>query len=329
MPKSAARALLTDFLKTRRARLQPSVIGITEEGNPRRRRSVGLRRSEVAKLAGISTEWYTLFEMGQERAMTVRIIEPVARALQLNEDERDYLYDLVRAEPPPHEAEGIPPSILTSISLVDDLMVVVYDRWQTPMLWNRVAEAILGIQADEPLHTNAMWRMFFRPDLRKMYVEWRERATQGLGIFRRALGRDPTNPQALRILAEMEKSEEFTSMWAAHDVVSQDTAARATARQLFHIYHPRFGIFSCHYLNVPLPASAGGFAFLGTPGDEAALRTLATANAHHIAEHGGPRVYGPGALLDAVQLQDVRSTFTDRHAAGHGDDLAPLRNTVG
>src|SRR5579872_5540968 len=97
-PKTAARALLADFLKSRRARLTPDQVGIHIEAEPSRRRTPGLRRSEVAALAGISAEWYTLFEMGRERAMTNRIIEPVVRALQLNEVERDYLYDLVRAE---------------------------------------------------------------------------------------------------------------------------------------------------------------------------------------------------------------------------------------
>lgn len=99
MPKAPHRALLSDFLKSRRARLRPVDVGLPDD--VRGRRTPGLRRAEVARLAGISTEWYTLFEMGRDRAMTQRIIDPVAKAMQLNRVERDYLYTLVRAEPPP------------------------------------------------------------------------------------------------------------------------------------------------------------------------------------------------------------------------------------
>ncbi len=102
MPKAPHRALLTDFLKSRRARLRPIDVGLPEHHDDvRGRRTPGLRRSEVAQLADISTEWYTLFEMGRDRAMTARIIDPVAKALRLNRVERDYLYTLIRAEPPP------------------------------------------------------------------------------------------------------------------------------------------------------------------------------------------------------------------------------------
>ncbi|MGH7661797.1 MAG: helix-turn-helix domain-containing protein [Vulcanimicrobiaceae bacterium] len=325
MPKTAARALLTDFLKKRRARLDPRRNGFVES---RRRRSPGLRRSEVAQLAGISTAWYTLFEMGQERAMTVRIIEPVAKALQLDQDERDYVYDLVRGEPPPESPSDLHASVAVALRLVDDIVVVAYDRWHTPIVWNQAAEALLGIADEDRLKTNALWRIFFRPEIRKIWVEWEHHARVELGLFRMALGRDPTNADALGILSMLLQSADFDGMWRRHEVYSLDSDAESSRERVFHLHHPRFGLMSYYRLAVPLPASAGGFFRILAPSDDSSRRLLSTAIAHHIAERGGRRLYGNADLFNTVQLEDVRAALANRHSAGHRDNLTRLRDRV-
>ena len=323
MPKPAARALLTDFLKTRRARLDPRKLGFTEA---RRRRSVGLRRSEVAQLAGISTAWYTLFEMGQERAMTLRIIEPVARALQLNEDERDYVYDLVRAEPAKQTVLELHATVPAVLGLVNDIAVCVFDRWHTPILWNQAAEAIFAMEDAEVMQTNALWRLFFRQDVREMWPEWDHAAFALTGLFRRALGWDPENADAARILEALRESSEFQRMWAEHHVLSFDSDARESRNKPFILRHPRHGTMTFYRMGIPMPASAGGYFRVQTPIDDASRRQLSMAVSHHIAEKGRRRLYGNAALLDAVQLEDVRAALTDRHSAGHRDNLTRLRD---
>ncbi|GEM_PF-3958220 len=323
MPKSAARALLTDFLKTRRTRLDPRQFGFDVASY---RRKPGLRRSEVAELAGISTAWYTLFEMGQERAMTLRVIEPVAKALRLNEDERDYLYDLVRSEPPREHAFELSPSITNAFRLVQDVSLVAYDRWHTPLLWNLAAEAMNEISDKDALRTNALWRLFYRPDLRNKLPEWEHHAHLLIGLFRRALGRDPENGEAQSLLEALCQNSEFAEMWRAHDVLSLDSDSRSNGDRIFHLHHSRVGTIAYYRLGIAIPDSAGGYFRIQTPSDDASRRRFSLAVSHHIAEKGGRRLYGNVALLDPVQLEHIGAAFADRHSARHGDNLTWLRD---
>lgn len=325
MPKNAARELLTDFLKSRRARLDPRRLGFNET---RRRRGPGLRRSEVAQLAGISTAWYTLFEMGQERAMTLRIIEPVAKALQLNEDERDYIYDLVRDEAPSQTAFQLHGSVTAGLGLVNDIVIVAYDRWHFPIVWNQAAEALFEIEDTEPLRTNALWRMFLHPEVRAKWPEWEHHVGVLIGLFRRALGRDAENADAARIVEVLRQAPDFERMWAEHQVLSFDSEARESTNRAFHFRHPRFGLMTYYRLAVPMPASAGGYFRIQTPVDDSSRRLLSTAIAHHIAERGGRRIYANEALFNTVQLQDVRAALADRHSAGDRDNLTRLGDSL-
>lgn len=277
-------------------------------------------------MAGISTAWYTLFEMGQERAMTLRIIEPVAKALQLNEDERDYVYDLVRSETPasaPFELHG---TITKGLGLVNDIVMVAYDRWHTAIVWNQAAEALYAIEDQDSLRSNVLWRLFFLPNFRAMFPEWEHHAHVLMGLFRRALGRDPENAEAAKIVEVLRGSPEFERMWAQHDVLSFDSDARQSSDRPFHFNHPRHGVMTYYRMAVPMPASGGGYFRIQAPIDDSSRRLLSTAIAHHIAERGGRRIYRNAALFNAVQLEDVRPAFADRHSAGHGDNLTRLRD---
>jgi len=300
MPKTAARALLTDFLKSRRARLDPELMGIAERGS--RRRSAGLRRSEVATLAGISTEWYTLFEMGRERAMTVRVIEPVANALRLSKDERDYVYDLVRGEPPPPAPIEITASIARSMAMIDDIMIGVYDRWHTPVAWNAATEAFFSVSDTSRLRTNRLWRQFFNKDLRNMFAEdeWTESVRSSVGIFRRALGRDPQNPEALAILTALRESPTFCAMWNEHEVRSFDSEAVRSGQKVYRVHHPTYGRLEYYFLLIQAPAAAGGYFGIVTPHRDADRHVIATATAVHIAKGQGLRLYRAATLRDAV-----------------------------
>lgn len=264
--------------------------------------------------------------MGQERAMTLRIIEPVATALQLNEDERDYVYDLVRAEPVQQTALEIHATIPAVLGLVDDIAISVFDRWHTPILWNQAAEAIFAMEDGELIRTNALWRLFFRRDVRDMWPEWDQAAYALTGLFRRALARDPENADAARVLNALRESAEFQSMWAAHHVLSFDSDARETRNKPFVLRHPRHGTMSFYRMGIPMPSSAGGYFRIQTPIDDASRRQVSMAISHHIAENGRRRLYGNAALLDTVELEDVRAALADRHSAGHRNNLTRLRD---
>lgn len=262
--KPASRTLLTHFLKARRAALRPADVGLPE--GPARRRTPGLRRAEVAVLAGISTDWYTLFEMGQDRAMTERVIAPVSEALRLTEAEREYVRDLVRALPPPQPSLELAPALC---KLLDDKekLVIVYDRWLNAVRWNAPSTALLSLDATNAHSVNVLWRLFIMPDARQRYPEWEERSRFFLGVFRRALARDPASREARSIIESLSASLVFRKMWERHEIHSLDEEKDALHYPL-RLRDPIFGELSYFTLGLPIPGSAGGHIRIATPVDD-------------------------------------------------------------
>ena len=264
--KPFARRLLTHFLKTRRAALRPADVGLPS--GARLRRTAGLRRAEVAQLAGMSVEWYTLFEMGRERAMTLNNISSVTRALRLTDTERKYLYDLVRADPPRDASLELSPAVDMLLRETEKL-VVVYDRWLNAIRWNAGAGTLFSIDGAPPEESNVLWRYFCAPDSRERFSQWEERGLFFLGLFRRALGRDPANPEAHRILASLKSSAQFRATWDLHEVRSLDDEARTLAHKPLQVTDPKFGKLHYYVAGFPIPASAGGQVRIAVPMDAA------------------------------------------------------------
>jgi len=263
--KPAARTLLTHFLKTRRAALRPGDVGLPP--GPSYRRTTGLRRCEVAQLAGISTEWYTLFEMGRDRAMTQRVIGPVAQALRLTEVEREYVNDLVRAEPPPQPTIELPPA-LGRLFEDDEKLVIAYDRWLNATRWNAVASVATSLDAADTRTRNVLWRLFHLANARERYPQWESRARFFVGLFRRALGRDSANPEAHAIVRSLESSRAFVEMWDRHEVFSLDDEARTLIQSPLQLRDPRIGEINYFTVGLQIPASAGGHVRIAVPSDD-------------------------------------------------------------
>ncbi len=278
MPKAPHRELLTDFLKSRRARLRPVDVGLPSV-DTRGRRTPGLRRSEVAQLADISTEWYTLFEMGRDRAMTQRIIEPVARALRLNSVERDYVYTLVRGEPPPPRGvRPIHPSLEYSLKHTREAAVLIYDPWLTRVRANGVAERIFLHGNEEWLARNVVWRTFKDDALRNMMGgAWEQHTRRNLGLFRRSLARDPESPAAKLVLDAMRGHSEFERLWAAHDVSSFDELNRENLMKPYAITHPMYGLLAVHAIVFPVAGWPGAHTRYLTPADDATAEAFRDA----------------------------------------------------
>jgi hypothetical protein len=271
--KPAARTLLTHFLKSRRAALRPADVGLP--AGSAFRRTPGLRRAEVALLAGISTEWYTLFEMGQDRAMTQRVIGPVAKALRLREVEREYLYDLVRAEHPPEGNIDLVPALGKMLE-DDQKLVIVYDRWLNAVRWNAATTTLVSLDATDPHKANVLWRFFRLPDAHERYPSWEERARFFLGVFRRALGRDPANREARAIINSLQSSDEFRRMWERHEIYSLDEET-AILHNALRLRDPEFGELSYFTIGLPIPGSGGAHLRILIPTEDSGRALLREA----------------------------------------------------
>ncbi|WP_067830221.1 helix-turn-helix transcriptional regulator [Nocardia inohanensis] len=243
----ADRSELADFLRTRRNRLQPSDVGLPDGLN---RRAPGLRRQEVAQLAGISVDYYIRLEQARGSRPSRQVLGAVARALMLTADEREYLYRMAGEHPPSIAGPNrtVPPAvriILDSLTTPAFLVDATYEV----LAWNRAAVPFLGDLDRVPSHERNMIRWMFQqsPD----HPQWSEADTQrfaqsSVADLRAAYARYPGNPALAALVTELlGTAPRFAEMWRTHDV---------EVRRGYHkrIQHPELGQleFDCEVLHV-------------------------------------------------------------------------------
>jgi len=213
---------LAAFLRSRRARLSPEQVGL-----PRgiRRRTPGLRREEVATLAGISPEWYTWLEQGRDINVSAQLLESLARVLQLDANEREHLFLLVLRQSAPVETFSAPTISPTLQQFLDQLGATpasVVDTRLNTVAWNAAFCAVFGDPAAaSERERNLIWRLFTAPLSRQINEGWKEIARIYLAQFRAGYGRFINDPWWAERIAELnEISPEFRELWAHHDVIN-------------------------------------------------------------------------------------------------------------
>src|SRR5947207_4514400 len=181
----ARRAELADFLKARRAALQPSDVGLPGGG---RRRTPGLRREEVATLAGVGTTWYTWLEQGRDVRASLDVFEALSRALRLTPAERSHLITLGRGEeapPPPPQPEYVSPTLRRLIQNLGPSPAYLLGRRWDLLAWNDAYVAVFGDPMEfPPGKRNQVWMVFMDPGRRNLLTDWRQGARRLLARFR-------------------------------------------------------------------------------------------------------------------------------------------------
>jgi transcriptional regulator with XRE-family HTH domain len=213
------RAELADFLRKRRANLKPDEVGLPNGG---RRRTPGLRREEVAHLAGVGTTWYTWLEQGRDVRASLDVLEALSRALRLTPAERTHLVLLGRGEEPPpcKSDERVSPTVRRLIeNLGANPAFVIGRRWDY-LAWNEAAIAIFGDLGAVPKPArNHVWMHFMDAARREMFPDW-ERSTRLIAAkFRADSARHIGDPEFERLIASLRKSSpEFCRAWKKHEV---------------------------------------------------------------------------------------------------------------
>jgi transcriptional regulator with XRE-family HTH domain len=210
----ARRTELRTFLRSRRARLRPEDVGLPQ-GGPRRRAS-GLRREEVAALAGLSVTWYTLLENGRNDRISPDAIASVARALRLDADERAYLAALARVPPAPEAtADAVP--IANLRALIDDLAgtpAVVWNRRRDALAWNALFAAVFEYaETSTPGDRNGVRRIFLDPAGRRRWPEWDAAAKRAVAGLKWQFSHEPELVHEL--IAELRSDPVFVAYWDA------------------------------------------------------------------------------------------------------------------
>lgn len=236
----ADRATLGEFLRIRRGRLKPQDVGIASYGA---RRVPGLRREELAQLAGVSVTYYARLEQGQSHQASVPVIEALARALELTDDERVYLHNLARPAPVRPPAPAPATARHGTRQLIDSLDVpAVLIGMRTEVLaWNELGYRLLAghLDDDAPDHLdrrpNLTRMLFLDPHHRDLFPRWENSASCAVASLRLTASRHGDDPELAALIGELTiNSEQFAALWSAHPVAEHASGPR-------HLRHPEVG----------------------------------------------------------------------------------------
>jgi transcriptional regulator with XRE-family HTH domain len=278
-----------EFLATRRAKLTPDQAGVPLYGQ--RRRVPGLRREEVAQLAGVSADYYTRLEKGNLRGASDSVLDAIARALQLDEAERAHLLDLARAaragarEPRRRpQPQQVRPSLQHLLDAMTSAAAFVRNRRLDILAINPLGRAFYTPLYDAAAHpVNLARYCFLDPGAAEFYPDWEEAADTTVAILRTEAGRDPYNRALTDLVGELAtRSDAFGTRWAAHDVRLHHTGSK-------RFRHPIVGDLAVAFNATELPADPGLTltVYTAEPGTESAEKLAL------LASWGAPAVQQP------------------------------------
>jgi transcriptional regulator with XRE-family HTH domain len=213
---------LGDFLRTRRARISAVEVGLPAAA---RRRTPGLRREEVAQLAGMSVTWYTWLEQARPISVSAETLDSLARVLRLDGIERVQLFQLALREPmldAKLKTQRISPLLKQMLDQMDALPAfIVGPRWDV-LGWNSAAGGFFGFDRIAPAERNMVWLFFTDSALRSLIVDWPTRARDLLARFRVSYGRHAGDKNFVQLVERLKSlSPEFAEWWPRHDVLPQ------------------------------------------------------------------------------------------------------------
>jgi transcriptional regulator with XRE-family HTH domain len=271
---------IRDFLVSRRARITPEQAGLPAYGG--NRRVTGLRREEVALLAGVSIDYYVRLERGRASGASDSVLEGIARALHLDEAERAHLFDLARAAVPaapqaPRRPapQQVRPSVRRILDSMTTTAAYVRNARLDILAANQLGAALFAPALTSPAQpaNNARF-LFLDPAAREFYVGWERQAQDVVAVLRAEAGRSPHDKGLSNLIGELStRSEDFRTWWAAHNVRFHRTGVKR-----FH--HPAVGDLTLTFEALDLAADVGlrisaYTAEPGTPSDDA-LKLLAS-----------------------------------------------------
>jgi transcriptional regulator with XRE-family HTH domain len=236
---------LGDYLRVRRERLRPDEVGLPARA---RRRVPGLRREEVALLAGISAEYYLRLEQGRDRHPSEQVLNGLARALQLDADAEAHLYELARSGRTPRRRaprpERVSPSVETLIDNWTTTPALVLGRLMTVLAANALAVALSPFFAPGG---NPLRAAFLEPEMREFYRDWDKMTAKTVAYLRSIIGAGVDDPRLAELIGELSlSSERFRTLWARQDV-------RLRTSGVTRFLHPQVGPLDLHYEKLALP----------------------------------------------------------------------------
>jgi transcriptional regulator with XRE-family HTH domain len=250
------RTEIREFLASRRAKVTPEQAGLPVYGGTRR--VPGLRREEVAILAGVSVDYYTRLERGNLGGVSESVLEALARALQLDDAERAHLFDLARAAGPTTRTrqrsaqQKVRPSVQRILDAMTGAPAFVQNGRLDVLAENPLGRALYSEMYADPLRpANHARFIFLTPRSREFYADWERAANDTVAILRSEAGRDPYDRALSDLVGELStRSDEFRTRWAAHNVRIHRTGVK-------HFHHPVVGDLGLTFEMLALSADPG------------------------------------------------------------------------
>lgn len=238
------------FLKAMRSRLKPEDAGIAD--GPSARRVPGLRREEIARLADVSTDYYTRLEQGRNIHPSRAVLDSVARALKLDAGERAHMMDLLEhcaeSARSPVSAQGVRPALRQLLEAVGDVPALVLGRRTDVLAGNRLAFLLFADFPELPPGERNLTRwLILDPRARELFRDWKSVAAEAAGALRVDVGRHPSDAQANQLVGELAvHSEHFRQWWAGHRVATRSADS-------VRLHHPAVGDLELNFENLILP----------------------------------------------------------------------------
>ncbi|MBE8471120.1 helix-turn-helix domain-containing protein [Streptomyces justiciae] len=248
-----SRRALGGFLRARRGRVAPERAGIGGGAvGSKRRRVRGLRREELAQLAGISVDYYVRLEQGRATAPSAEVLDALSRALGLDAAERRHLDTLAAGRPDPVPRQRIGPGLRRALDAMDGLPVFVTNHRLDVVAWNPLGAALMGgLDVPGRRDANNARFVFLDPAARDLHPDWEARAAEAVGQLRVAAGRHPDDPELTGLIAELaDASPEFRRIWDSGEV-TMCAAGRKRLR------HPVAGLLELDFETLHVPAGPG------------------------------------------------------------------------
>ncbi len=259
---SIRRRELGGFLRSRRERIAPEQVGLPPAP---RRRTPGLRREEVATLAGVGVTWYTWLEQGRDINASPQVLDAVARTLLLDPHERQHLFRLADAPEGNGAAEccSIPPAAQELLDQLEPFPACIRNPRHDILAYNDAFNRIMGPLDDLPFEErNSLWRMFTVPSCRAATLDWEEATRRMVAEYRAAMAEHVAEPAWKCLVSRLTKaSPEFAELWERHEVTQPENLTK-------RFMHPDVGLLKMNYTHLWLGQRLGTRLTAYTPADE-------------------------------------------------------------
>jgi transcriptional regulator with XRE-family HTH domain len=280
---------LAAFLRSRRERIAPGQVGLPPAS---RRRTPGLRREEVATLAGVGVTWYTWLEQGRDINASPQVLDAVARTLLLDPHERGHLFRLADVPDGNGQAEcrTLSPTAQLLLDKLEPFPACIRNGRFDILSWNQAFDALMGPLTGLPFEErNSMWRIFTVPACRAATLDWEEGTRRMVAEYRAAMAEHIAEPAWKCLLNRLSAaSPEFAELWERHEVASPENL---TKRYL----HPEVGLLKLNYTHLWLGQRLGTRMTTYSPADEQTAARL-----RELHERGTGRVPAAAGITPAI-----------------------------